>query len=97
MDNVKRYSSFIKRIVTAPDNIRKHLLKTSNLNIIKAIAEIILNIAEKNIPVSQTVIKQLKKQKKVIYSIVDSKNFEVRRQILIKNSKFLSILASLFK
>ena len=98
MDNLKRYSSFIKRIITAPDPIRKRLLQTSNLNIIKAIAEIILNVVEKNIPiVSPTLLKQLKRHKKVIYNIIDSKGFEARRHILINNSKFLSLLKPLFK
>jgi hypothetical protein len=97
MDNVKRYSSFIKRILTAPDPIRKHLLKTSNLNIIKAISEIILNVVEKNITLSTTALKKLKKHKKVIYSIVDSKGFETRRHILVKNSQLLPILIPLFK
>ena len=76
MDNVKRYSSFIKRIITAPDHIRKHLLNTCNLNIIKAIAEIILNVVERNIPVPASLLTQLKKHKKVIYNIVDSRGFE---------------------
>jgi hypothetical protein len=97
MDNVKRYSSFIKRIITAPDHIRKRLLQTSNKNIIKAIAEIILNIVQKNIPTSVSLLKQLKKHKRIVYSIVDSKGFEARRRILVNNSKFLSLLAPLFK
>ena len=97
MDNLKRYSSFIKRIITAPDPIRKRLLQTSNLNIIKAIAEIILNVVEKNITVSPSLLKQLKRHKKVIYNIIDSKGFEARRHILINNSKFLSLLKPLFK
>lgn len=97
MDNVKRYSSFIKRIFTAPDSIRKHMLKTCNLNIIKAISEIILNVVEKNITFPTTALKKLKKHKKVIYNIVDSKGFEARRHILIQNSQLLPILIPLFK
>ena len=52
MDRVKRYSSFIKRIVTAPAPIRVKLLRTSNLDIIAAIAEIVHNIIHKNIVVA---------------------------------------------
>ena len=96
MDNVKRYSSFIKRILTAPDPIRNHMLKTCNLNIIKAISEIILNVVEKDITLPTTALKKLKNYK-VIYSIVDSKGFEARRDILIKNSQLLPILIPLFK
>ena len=62
MENVKRYSSFIKRIVSSPEPIRKKLLHSSNLNIIKAIYEILLNILQKNIVVGKSVLGQLKKQ-----------------------------------
>jgi len=97
MDNVKRYSSFIKRIVTAPDPIRKKLLKSSNLNIIKAICEIIYNILQKNIAVPKPVLKQLKKHRTVLYKLVEGKGFEGRRTILVNNSKVISPLATIFK
>ena len=54
MENLKRYSSFIKRIISAPEQIRKQLLKTSNLNIIKAICELLLNVVQKNILASKS-------------------------------------------
>jgi hypothetical protein len=73
MDRVKRYSSFIKRIVTAPTPIRVKLLHTSNLDIITAIAEIVHNIIHKNITVSSTTLKKLKKFKKVFYKLVAAK------------------------
>ena len=93
MDNVKRYSAFIKRIISAPEPIRIKLLKTSNLNIIKAICEIILNILQKNIAVGKVVITGLKKHETVIYRLLESKGFETRKTILVENPKILVNLA----
>jgi hypothetical protein len=96
MDRVKRYSSFIKRIVTAPTPIRVKLLRTSNLDIITAIAEIVHNIIHKNIVVSAATLRQLKKFKKVLYKLVAAKP-AVRKEILIRNPNCLPPLATLFK
>jgi|ERR1700727_264006 hypothetical protein len=97
MDNVKLYSSFIKRIVTAPEPIRVKLLKSSNLKIVTAIAEIVYNIIHKNIKVSAATLGQLKKFKKVYYRLIQVKDVISRKQILISNPKCLSPLVSLFK
>lgn len=97
MDNAKRYSSFIKRIITASEPVRKKLLKSSNLNIIKAICEIILNILQKNITVSKQVISKLKRYKKILYQLLQTKGFESRKIILVNNSKIIVPLLTLFK
>jgi hypothetical protein len=97
MDNVKQYSRFIKRIVTASDLIRVKLLRSSNLKIITAIAEIVYNIIHKNIKVSPSTLGQLKKFKKVLYRLVEAKNAIGRKKILIDNPKCLVPLATLFK
>ncbi len=89
MENVKRYCGFIKRIISAPEPIRKRLLRSSNLNIIKAICEIILNILQKNIGVAKPVLVQLKRYKKIIYNLLQTKGFEARRDILVKNPKII--------
>jgi hypothetical protein len=96
MDNVKRYSSFIKRIVTAPEPIRVKLLKSSNLKIITAISEIVYNIIHKNIEVKTATLAQLKKFKKVYYKLVAAKPAG-RKEILIHNPQCLPPLSPLFK
>ncbi len=73
MDNVKKYSSFIKRLLTASSNIRKKMLATSNNNIIKAICEIILNIYYKQIPLSANALRSLKKNKIILLQIVSQR------------------------
>jgi hypothetical protein len=97
MDNVKHYSSFIKRIATAPTPIKVSLLKSSNPKIIKAIAEIVYNIIHKNIKVSAATLKKLRKFKKVLYKLVGSKTHTDRRQVLLRNPNCLSPLSVLFK
>ena len=96
MENAKRYSSFIKRIVTAPGPIRLQLLKTSNLKIITTIAEIVYNIIHKNIKVPPSALKKLRKFRKVFYKLVSAKP-AARKQILIRNPNCLPPLAALFK
>lgn len=99
MDNVNRYSSFIKRIVTAPHHIRKKLLQTSNLNIIKAICEVFLNIAKGNITVSNQVLLQLRKHRAILQRLLTTAQggFAGRKTILVNNSQILIPLASVFK
>jgi hypothetical protein len=97
MDNLTRYSSFIKRIISAPEPIRKKLLKSSNLNIIKAICELILNVLQKNIPSGKSVIARLKKHKQVIYKLLEAKGFGKRKDILVDNPKIIVPLLSLLK
>ena len=66
MENFKRYSHFLKRIVTSPEHVRLKLLKSSSLNIIKALYELLLNIVQKNIPVKLIVLTRLKKTKNLL-------------------------------
>lgn len=96
MENVKQHSSFIRRIVTAPTPIRAKLLKTSNQQIITAIAEIIHNIIQKNIKVPTRALSNLKKFKRVYYRLVAAKP-STRKDILIQNPNCLPPLAPLFK
>src|SRR5277367_2379775 len=97
MENFKRYSSFIKRIVSAPKPIRKRLLNSSNLYIIKAICELQLNILQKNIVVGKNVVTQLKKHKTILYRLLEAEGFESRKSILVANSKIIVALSSVVK
>jgi|SRR5271156_1693769 len=97
MDKVRRYSSFIKRIVTASAHIRARLLKSSNLEIITAIAEIIYNIIHLNIEVPAATLTKLKKFKKIFHRLVAAKKAEARKKILLANPNCLPPLSVLFK
>src|SRR5438552_18878333 len=97
MEKLKRYSSFIKRIITASEPIRKRILKSSNLNIIKAICELLLNILQKNIPVTKSVISKLKKHRAILYKLLEAKGFESRRDILADNPKIILPLLSVLQ
>jgi len=98
MENFKRYSSFIKRIITTSEPVRKQLLESSNSNIIKAICELLLNVLQKNIVASGSVIAKLKKHKRILYILLKEKeDFKRRKEILINNSKILIALLPLLK
>src|SRR3977135_3628578 len=84
MENVKKYSSFIKRLVTTLPHIRKKMLVTSNHNIIKAICEIILNIYHKHIPLSATALQALKKNKVILLQLIHKKGLAAKKDLLIK-------------
>ena len=95
MENMKQYASFIKRIVTAPLPIRIRLLKSSNLQIIKAISELVYNIIQKNIKVPQSAITKLKKHKKILYKLIGAKNGAARKQILLQNPKCFEAISTI--
>jgi hypothetical protein len=102
MENVKKYSSFIKRLVTISLQIRKKLLQTSNLNIIKAICEIVLNIYYKHIPLSATALQDLKKHKTILLQLISppKKNkggLEAKKDLLIKHSDSFIAIKEIFK
>src|SRR5271156_2520915 len=90
MENVKKYSNFIKRIVSSPPAIRKKMLTTSNHNIIKAICEIILNIYYKHIPLSASALQALKKNKIILLQPI-SRN----KSITVKKTCWSSIVTHL--
>jgi hypothetical protein len=98
MENVKKYSSFIKRMVTTLPPIRKKLLASSNHNIIKAICEIILNIYYKQITLSPVALKALKKHKRVLLKLINkNKSIEQKKQLLINNSDSIVAISEIFK
>src|SRR3977135_3839820 len=98
MENVKKYSSFIKRLVTTLPHIRKKLLVTSNLNIIKAICDIVLNIYYKHIPLSATALQALKKNKVILLQVIShKKGLAVKKDLLIKHSDSFIGIKEIFK
>jgi len=97
MENFKRYSSFSKNVVTSPERIHLKLLKSSNLNIIKAICELLLNIVQKNIPVKPIVLTRLKKNKNLLYKLFETRGFEARKNILLQHPKIVLPLALVLK
>ena len=87
MENVKKYSGFIKRVFTAPASIRKKLLSSSNPLIVTAIAEILLNIYHRNIPgISRGTLKSMKKVKTAVLKIINVKTAPAtRKELLIRH------------
>ena len=94
MENATRYASFIKRIVTTTPDIRKKLIKSSNLDIIKAICELMLNIYYKRIKISSVGIKKLRKHKQFFVKLLSPKlNLQKRKDLLLLNSDSITALS----
>lgn len=97
MENVKKYSRFIKRLVTTVPHVRKKMLSTSNLNIIKAICEIILNIYYKQIPISSSALKALKKHKPILLQLISQRhNLTSKKELLVKHSDSFVAIKEIF-
>ena len=98
MENAKKYSSFIKRLVTVSQlDIRKKILESSNLDIIKAICEIILNIYYKHIPLNAASLRALKKNKPILFQFISSKqNLAFKKDLLINHSDSIIDIKEIF-
>lgn len=99
MDNVIKYSNFIKRIFdTSSASIRKSMLQSSNDDIIKAISEVLLNIYHKNIVISKHSLKSMKRVKRAVLKIINKKTTAShRKELLITNSEALLGIQEVFK
>lgn len=100
MDNVKKYSSFIKRLVTTLPHIRKKMLATSNLNIIKAICEILLNIYYKQITLSASALKALKKHRVILLQLVSHHKkggLAAKKELLVQHSDSFIAIKEIFE
>ena len=73
-------------------------MTSSNLNIIKAITEIMLNIYHLHLTVSKLDLKQLKKSKAVILKIINKKTVPAKRkELIIKHSEAFVPITEVFK
>ncbi len=99
MDNTIRYAGFIKRIfTTVSSNIRKSMLQSSNENIIKAICEILLNIYYRNLTISKSSLKCMRKGKNALLKIINKKTTMIKRkQLLVDNSEYFLGIKEVFK
>ena len=98
MENVKKYLNFIKRLVTTQPHIRKKMLATSNLNIVRAICEIILNIYYKHVPLSPSALRDLKKRKTVLLQLIShNSSLAAKKDLLVKHSDSFVAIKDLFK
>ena len=97
MNNVQRYSSFIKRITTAPTPIRKKLLHSSNGDIIRAILEIFINIRNRNVELPKQQLAHLRRRSRLIHKLLSIKDVKKQREFLIEHCQILDPLRHVFK
>lgn len=98
MENAKKYASFINRLCTTQPAIRKKMLQTSNLDIIRAICEIILNIYYKHIALSASTLTALRKHKTVLLQLINKKgDLAAKKDLLVKHSDSFIAIKDIFK
>ena len=86
MESVKKYRKLIQFAINAPVQKRISLLKSFNQNIIKTICEIFLNILNKIIETPPHISRQLKRYKRILYLLVNSKvPLSKKKEALIRN------------
>ena len=89
------FMNFLKFVLGSP---RRKLVKflTKNRQVVIVIAEIVLNILLKNIPVKPEVAKKLRKYKRILIKLADASISIAQKGKLLKaNGKLLLILAPL--
>ena len=86
------FSDFLLFVLKSP---RKRLVKIiqSNQHVVDVVAEIVLNILLKNIPMKSKFVRRLRKYKHVLYKLVEPGiSIARKRKLLSQNSKLLHIL-----
>ena len=78
------------------------MLQTSNLNIIKAICEILLNVYYKHIQLSSKALNELKKHKTILIKLISTKkkgsgDLSAKKDLLIKHSDSFVAIKEIFE
>lgn len=84
----------LKTLALAPPKLRRMILETGNLQLIKAIVECIENVLKGNIPIEETSLKKLKKHKKTLRAVSNTPNklSQKKKVIIQKGGAFLPAL-----
>lgn len=86
MENVKKYRKLIQFATNSSTQKRVSLLKSFNHNIIKTICEIFLNILNKIIDTPPHITRELKRYKRILYLLVDTKvPLGKKKEALVRN------------
>lgn len=94
---LRKYARLFAVYDSLPEDVKRVLLKNKDKDWIHIISELCLNIQKKNIPLSKTQIKKLKKYSKAVKNFSNKKTgINKRRKYLIqKGAGFIPLLISL--
>lgn len=84
----------LKTLALAPPKLRRLILESGNLQLIKAIVECIENVLKGNIPIEEGSFKKLKKHKSALRAVSNSPNklSHKKKVIIQKGGAFLPAL-----
>lgn len=86
--------SVLRTLASSPPKLRRMILETGNLQLIKAIVECIENVLKGNIPIEESSLKKLKKHKSALRAVLKSPNklSKKKKVIVQKGGAFLPAL-----
>jgi len=101
MNTFGQYQSFIRRLITASPAVRARLLKTSNSQIIHGLCELVLNILLKNISLTTSQTRTLRRHKQIFYRLaapLNQHSLTVKRRLLLSKNgqQAISTLRAVF-
>lgn len=96
---LNRYKPLIGAFAKCPISIQDSLLKHANLDLIKLICEISLNVLHGTVPLAENCLKKLKKYKRLLFFFSDkNKSLKFKIHFLKKTKKsYRKFIALLFK
>ena len=96
MNNIKKHVPLMEYLKTLSEKEQRLFLKSASRPLLRAFAEIALNIVKRQLPLSNTDIKRLKKHENEIIQLSKRKHsHEKRKQILMKGGFLPSLLSLL--
>lgn len=93
MASVKKHLPLLKLVQVANPKLRKNIIISCDLDLIKTIIECIYNTLNGNFPLKDAEKKKLKKFKSVLRKILKAKGgLKAKRKIIVKGGAFLPTL-----
>lgn len=95
MANVQQYIHILHTLQSAKPKLRKSILENADIHVIRTLIECIQNTLNGNVRLGQNEIKKIKRFKKVLRELLNSKcKLEKKRKLIIQSGggAFLPIL-----
>lgn len=93
MKRLRKHRDYLKQLNTASPGFRKHLLASSNNELIKCICEIVDNSLKGNLSLPPKKVSKLKRYKNLLRKITDKKlPLKLKKSLLVQEGGFLPLL-----
>ncbi len=92
MENLKEHIDILKILQNPNNKYSKIILKNADVKLVNTLCEIIYNVLETNINISDTDKKELVKHKKVLLKLLKKSGLKNKRKILSQKGGFLQFV-----